>query len=90
MRHTCHWPGCTTSCPPKHWGCRHHWYRLPHRLRQLVWMAYVPGQEIRKDPSPEYLAIAAMVRVWALGSQGEDLDDETFALLSAIAVDPSC
>lgn len=46
------------------WGCRQHWFRLPKRLRDAIWATYVPGQEVRKDPSPEYLAVAAEVEAW--------------------------
>jgi hypothetical protein len=30
---------------------------VPKALRDAVWAAYVPGQETRKDPTWEYLAI---------------------------------
>lgn len=62
MSHLCHWPGCETPVPPKLWGCREHWFKLPKRLRDAIWAAYVPGQEIRKDPSPEYIAVAQQVQ----------------------------
>ena len=66
MSHTCHHPGCTEKVPPKLWGCRKHWFRLPKRLRDKIWATYVPGQEIRKDPSPEYLEVADEVQRWCL------------------------
>ena len=62
--HTCHWPGCETEVPPKMWGCRPHWYRLPKTLRDKVWAAYVPGQEITKTPSAEYVEVAREVQRW--------------------------
>ena len=62
--HTCHWPGCTTVVPPAMWGCKPHWFRLPKRLRDMVWAAYVPGQEITKTPSNEYLDVALEVQRW--------------------------
>jgi hypothetical protein len=62
--HACHWPGCQAQVPPAMWGCRRHWYRLPKALRDRVWDAYVPGQERRLDPSPEYLAVAGEVQEW--------------------------
>jgi hypothetical protein len=55
--HTCHATGCQTEVPPKLFMCRKHWFRLPKEMRDLVWENYVPGQEIRKDPTPEYLNI---------------------------------
>ena len=48
------------------WGCRDHWYALPKSLRDRIWATYIPGQELRKDPSVEYLEAARAVRQWAL------------------------
>jgi hypothetical protein len=63
-RHTCHWPDCDKQVPPAMWGCKPHWFKLPKRLRDKVWMAYEPGQEQRMDPSDEYLAVAHEVQEW--------------------------
>lgn len=41
--------------------CRGHWYMVPKRWRDRVWEVYVPGQEQRKDPSPEYVEVATQV-----------------------------
>lgn len=49
--HDCHWPGCAEQVPPAMWGCRSHWFSLPQDLRERIWNAYVPGQEIRRSPS---------------------------------------
>lgn len=46
------------------WGCSKHWFRLPAGLRAQVWKTYVPGQEITKTPSPEYVAVALKVQDW--------------------------
>jgi hypothetical protein len=46
------------------WGCKSHWFQLPKYLRDKIWAAYVPGQEIRKDPSQEYLDVADEVQRW--------------------------
>lgn len=62
--HSCHWPGCPKKVSPKLWGCRRHWFALPQRLRLKILAYYVPGQEIRKDPSKEYLAAAQEVQAW--------------------------
>ena len=62
--HMCHWPGCIRTVQPKMWGCPPHWFTLPKALRDRVWAAYVPGQEIRKDPSKEYLTVAADIQKW--------------------------
>jgi hypothetical protein len=62
--HICHWPACGKRIPPRKWGCREHWFRLPKRLRDLIWKTYVPGQEISKTPSRAYLAAAREVQEW--------------------------
>lgn len=63
-RHTCHWPGCDKVVPPAMWGCKTHWFKLPARLRAKIWATYRPGQEITKDPSADYLAVANEVQAW--------------------------
>lgn len=65
MSHKCHWPTGTLETPPSLWGCRAHWYKLPKILRDKVWDAYVPGQEVRKDPSPEYIDVVIEVEAFA-------------------------
>lgn len=62
--HHCHWPGCEKSVPPAMWGCKPHWVALPTELRNMIWDAYVPGQEISKTPSPEYILVAQAVQEW--------------------------
>jgi hypothetical protein len=62
--HTCHWPGCNAQVPPAMWGCRTHWYKLPKALRDKVWKAYRPGQEVDMRPSREYLKVAQEVQDW--------------------------
>jgi len=62
--HGCHWPGCTRQVPPAKWGCTPHWFALPKDLRDRIWKAYVPGQEIAKNPSPAYLAVANEAQQW--------------------------
>lgn len=69
MSHSCHYPGCKVEVAPKLWGCRPHWFKLPKRLRDAIWQTYVPGQEIRKDPSDEYLAVAELVQRWCRESR---------------------
>lgn len=63
-KHMCHWPTCSNPCPPKMWGCAFHWFKLPKILRDKIWATYVEGQEIRKDPSEEYLVAAEEVERW--------------------------
>lgn len=62
--HHCHWPGCETQVPPAMWGCRPHWFALPKVLRDKIWAAYRPGQEISMTPSREYVAVANEVQDW--------------------------
>lgn len=38
--------------------CSHHWYMVPKSLQDAVWATYVAGQEVRKDPTREYLVAA--------------------------------
>lgn len=65
MTHHCHWPGCTVETPPAMWGCRKHWFTLPHSIRSAIWKAYRPGQEVDKKPSREYLEAALHAKKWA-------------------------
>jgi len=57
MSHTCHAPGCKRLVPPRMFACKHHWYRLPQKIRDAVWREYRVGQEIDKQPSARYLAV---------------------------------
>lgn len=67
--HECHWPGCKRQVPPAQWGCKQHWFKLPKLLRDKVWAAYRPGQEVDMTPSEEYLAVAREVQRW-ISQQG--------------------
>lgn len=62
--HECHWPGCKKQVPPAMWGCYQHWMTLPKRLRDKIWAAYEPGQEVTMTPSREYLKVAQEVQEW--------------------------
>jgi len=57
-RHLCHARQCQTAVPPRMLMCRKHWFMVPRALQRQVWALYRPGQEVRKDPSPEYLDAA--------------------------------
>lgn len=65
--HFCHWPDCREQVPPKLWGCRHHWFALPKSIRDAIWRAYVPGQEVTKTPSAAYIAAARAAQDWIAG-----------------------
>jgi len=62
--HHCHWTGCNAQVPPAMWGCKKHWFMLPRELRNKIWRAYQPGQEVDGTPSREYVAVALKVRDW--------------------------
>lgn len=72
MSHTCHWPDCKLEVPPKMWGCRKHWFTLPLIIRSLIWHVYVPGQEIAKNPTQQYLNAFDYTQRWALAPTKED------------------
>jgi hypothetical protein len=55
------------------WGCLPHWRKLPKSLRDEVWDAYRPGQEITKTPSREYIHVARKVQAW-IAMNREDTD----------------
>ena len=58
MPHTCHARRCTKVVQPKMLMCLAHWRLVPKDLQRRVWHTYRTGQEIRKDPTPAYLAAA--------------------------------
>lgn len=62
--HTCHWPGCKRAVPPAMWGCQAHWFALPQDIRRAIWRAYVPGQEIAKNPTRAYIDAAKRAQEW--------------------------
>ena len=63
-KHHCHWTGCEKQVPPAMWGCKPHWFALPKHLRDRIWRAYKPGQEVNGTPSREYVAVAREVQAW--------------------------
>lgn len=38
--------------------CWTHWSQVPKKLKKAVWNAYSPGQEVRKDPSQDWIDAA--------------------------------
>lgn len=57
-QHTCHARGCNVKTKPKMFMCLKHWRMIPQHMQDELWAVYVPGQEIRKDPSREYIEVA--------------------------------
>ena len=58
MDHICHARGCTTKTHPRMFMCKKHWHMIPKSLQKELWAVYVPGQEISKNPTHEYLEVA--------------------------------
>lgn len=50
---------------------------LPKYLRDKVWAAFRPGQEVTKTPSAEYVAVAREVREWVLENHPPKPEPET-------------
>jgi len=57
-KHTCHARGCEKEIPERLLMCLRHWNLVPVDLKLAVWRTYREGQEIDKQPSPEYLEVA--------------------------------
>lgn len=57
MKHTCHARQCNTPVPPKMFACKKHWNMLSKELQKKLWNVYVPGQEVRKDATREYIKV---------------------------------
>lgn len=57
-KHTCHHPKCETPVPEAMFACKGHWFALPKAIRDRIWDEYVPGQEITKTPTGDYLDVA--------------------------------
>lgn len=75
--HHCHgrMPGCKGQCPPAKWGCTSCWFKLPKFLRDKVWAAYVPGQEVNMTPSRHYVAVAREVQAWIAANYPGSVED---------------
>lgn len=56
--HRCYAHGCQQHVPPRLFMCKRHWQQLPKELRDTLWRAYVPGQEVSGCPSEDYIAAA--------------------------------
>lgn len=56
--HRCHAIGCEKEVLPILLMCRKHWGMVPKDLQAEVRRTYRYGQEIDKQPSPEYMAAA--------------------------------
>ena len=54
-KHLCHAKACKIEVPARMLMCYRHWSMVPKTLQSNVWSTYRRGQEIDKNPSPEYL-----------------------------------
>lgn len=61
--HRCPFPGCTQRVPRHLWGCKAHWYRVPHDLRDRLWRAY------RGDDLAEHAAALEAIDRYFAGSE---------------------
>ena len=64
--HACHALLCKKAVPPRLFMCLPHWRRLPKKHKDAISAMYRSGQEIDKQPSPEYL-VAQADAVLAMG-----------------------
>lgn len=71
--HECHAIGCSKSVPPKMLMCSAHWALVPRELQRQVWSAYVPGQEVKKNPTPMYLDIMQQAIRAVARKEGRDV-----------------
>lgn len=69
--HTCHWPGCSVQVKPAMWGCQTHWFKLPKRLRSMIFSTFRPGQELDKNLSRDYVKAAQIVQNWIRENYGD-------------------
>lgn len=60
VEHLCHARDCQTPVEPKLLMCSRHWKMVPKYLRDGVWMHYIPGQEVTKRPTREYMRVATL------------------------------
>jgi hypothetical protein len=74
MAHTCHATGCEAPVPPEMWGCRKHWYQVPHPIRIRIVRAYRAGQCEDWQPSREYLVAAREAVVAVAEREGKTPD----------------
>jgi hypothetical protein len=57
IHHRCHAEGCDAIIAPRLLMCGRHWRMVPRAIQREVWREYVPGQEVRKDPTSKYLDV---------------------------------
>ena len=76
----CAWPGCKVTAKRGQLCCAPHWYRVPKRLRDAIWLHYRPGQTAvtctpeYRDALHEVLAYARQVNAEAEAAAEREAD----------------
>jgi hypothetical protein len=72
--HACHAFACKAATKPSLFMCPRHWRMVPQEMKDALWAAYRPGQEIDKRTTREYrsAALTAQRAVRALEIGGPD------------------
>lgn len=83
--HKCHALGCKVNVPERYLMCGPHWKMVSSELQARVWDTYVEGQEIRKDPTPEYLQAQMAAVRWVAKKEGKMLPERLQDASSAAA-----
>ena len=81
MKHLCHAHECKASVPPRMLMCLKHWRMVPKFAQDDIWKNYVPGQEIRKNPTNDYIKAQQRAVVLVLMKE-RNLDAEEAARLA--------
>lgn len=84
MKHKCHALGCETAVHPRFLMCPKHWRKVPKKLQNDVWRFYVPGQEIKKNPTLDYLS-AAWTAIFAVADL-EGIPYDAKAIMRQVAI----
>lgn len=66
MKHMCHAYDCKTQVPPRLFMCIKHWRMVPKLAQGEIWSNYREGQEVRKDPTSEYIKAAQRAQILVL------------------------
>lgn len=84
--HKCHALGCKLNVPERYLMCGSHWKMVSSELQARVWDTYVEGQEIRKDPTPEYIQAQKAAVRWVAKKEGKMLPERLQDASSAAAI----
>jgi hypothetical protein len=82
--HLCSAVGCNERILSTRLMCPRHWFMVPASMRKAIWQAYVPGQEITKDPSPSYLMLAREAVNFVAATEGQPLVPQNVVVLKTL------